>query len=197
MSWFKRKDLLDQAFLVGIVLKGLDGVLEVVGGLLLLILSPATIYRVTLALTQHELSPDPHDFIATHLLHATSGLTGSAVQFGADLLAIARRRQDRSGHGPAEEQTLGLPLDDCVSHRVHRLPGLSDDLRAFRRSRGADHIRCLCCLAHIQGVRQAADHSAHRSTSAHLSRQPSPARVPAETPDLGKTDSLASRVCRE
>ena len=83
MSWFKRKDLLDQAFLVGIVLKGLDGVLEVVGGLLLLILTPATIDRLTMALTQHELSPDPHDFIATHLLHATSGLTGSAVQFGA------------------------------------------------------------------------------------------------------------------
>src|SRR5712692_3329542 len=83
MSWFKRKDLLDQAFLVGIVLKGLDGVLEVVGGLLLLALTPATIDRVTMALTQHELSQDPHDFIATHLLHATSGLTGSAVQFGA------------------------------------------------------------------------------------------------------------------
>ena len=69
--------------LVGIVLKGLDGVLEVVGGLLLLVLSPATIDRLTMALTQHELSQDPHDFIATHLVHATSGLTGSAVQFGA------------------------------------------------------------------------------------------------------------------
>ncbi len=83
MSWFKRKDLLDQAFLVGIVLKGLDGVLEVVGGLLLLVVTPATIDRLTMALTQHELSQDPHDFVATHVLHATSGLAGSAVQFGA------------------------------------------------------------------------------------------------------------------
>ncbi len=32
MNWFKSGDLLDQAFAVGIILKGLDGVLEVVGG---------------------------------------------------------------------------------------------------------------------------------------------------------------------
>ncbi len=86
MSWFKRKDLLDQTFVVGIVLKGLDGVLEVVGGLLLFIVTPATIDRVTRALTQHELSEDPHDFIATHLLHAATDLSGSSLQFGAAYL---------------------------------------------------------------------------------------------------------------
>jgi uncharacterized membrane protein len=42
MSWFRPRDLLNQSFEVGIILKGLDGVLEVVGGLLLLGLSPAT-----------------------------------------------------------------------------------------------------------------------------------------------------------
>lgn len=83
MRPFRRGDLLDQAFLVGILLKGLDGVLEVVGGLLLLVVTPATIDRVTRALTQHELSEDPHDFLATHLLHAAGGLTGSTVRFGA------------------------------------------------------------------------------------------------------------------
>jgi hypothetical protein len=31
---FRRGDLLDRAFLIGMVLKGLDGVLEVIGGLL-------------------------------------------------------------------------------------------------------------------------------------------------------------------
>jgi uncharacterized membrane protein len=35
--------LLDRGFEVGIILKGLDGVLEAIGGLLLVILSPATI----------------------------------------------------------------------------------------------------------------------------------------------------------
>jgi uncharacterized membrane protein len=86
MNWFKRGDLLDRTFAVGIILKGLDGVLEVVGGLLLLVVSPATIDRLTTALTQHELSEDPHDFLGTHLLHAAGNLTGSSVRFGAAYL---------------------------------------------------------------------------------------------------------------
>ncbi len=82
-SRFRQGDLLDRAFLVGIVLKGLDGLLEVVGGLLLLLVSPTTIADAARALTEHELSEDPHDFLATHLLHATGTLTGSALTFGA------------------------------------------------------------------------------------------------------------------
>lgn len=81
--WFRRGDLLDRTFLIGITLKGIDGVLEVIGGLLLLVVSPATIDRLTRALTQHELSEDPHDFLATHLLHAAGTLTGSSARFGA------------------------------------------------------------------------------------------------------------------
>lgn len=88
MNWFKGGDLLDRAFAVGIILKGLDGVLEVVGGVLLLVVSPTTIDRVTRALTQHELSEDPHDFLATHLLHAASSLTGSSLEFGAVYLLL-------------------------------------------------------------------------------------------------------------
>jgi uncharacterized membrane protein len=83
MSWFRPRDLLDQTFQVGIILKGLDGVLEVIGGLLLLVVSPTTIDRVVTNLTQHELSEDPHDLVATHLLRTAHGLTGSAVLFGA------------------------------------------------------------------------------------------------------------------
>ncbi|HEX2680663.1 MAG TPA: DUF2127 domain-containing protein [Candidatus Acidoferrales bacterium] len=86
MAEFRRGDLLDRAFLVGIVLKGLDGVLEVAGGLLLLLVSPATIVGMSRALTQHELSEDPHDFLATHLLHASGALTGATLTFGAAYL---------------------------------------------------------------------------------------------------------------
>jgi uncharacterized membrane protein len=39
-------------------------VLEVIGGLLLLEVSPATIDRAVTSLTQRELSEDPHDFLA-------------------------------------------------------------------------------------------------------------------------------------
>lgn len=86
MSRFRARDPLDRIFEIGIILKGLDGVLEVIGGLLLLAVTPATIDRMTVRLTQHELSEDPNDFIASHLLRYTHGLTGSAVTFAAAYL---------------------------------------------------------------------------------------------------------------
>ncbi len=82
MSWFRRGDLLDRTFEISIVLKGLDGAFEVIGGLLLLLVSPATIDRVVVAFTQHELSGDPHDFIAVHALNFAHGLSGTAVLLG-------------------------------------------------------------------------------------------------------------------
>lgn len=88
MNWFRTGDLLDRAFAIGIILKGLDGVLEVVGGILFLLVSPKTIDNLSRALTQHELSEDPHDFLATHLLHAAGSLTGSSLEFGAAYLLL-------------------------------------------------------------------------------------------------------------
>ncbi|MDQ6947506.1 MAG: DUF2127 domain-containing protein [Actinomycetota bacterium] len=72
---------LDDTFKVSVILKGLDGLLELIGGTLLLIVAPATINRLV-RLTQHELSQDRHDFIATRLLHASHNLNHTQV-FGA------------------------------------------------------------------------------------------------------------------
>jgi uncharacterized membrane protein len=88
MTWFKPRGLLDTTFEVSIILKGLDGLLELVGGLLLLAVSPATIGQLITRLTQHELDKDPHDVIATRLLHFGNGLTGSAVRFAAAYLLV-------------------------------------------------------------------------------------------------------------
>jgi uncharacterized membrane protein len=80
---FKPQDRLDRVFEIGIIAKGLNGAVELLGGLLLLFVSPAWIHHIAVLLTRVELSEDPHDFIATHLLHTTNGLTGHAVLFGA------------------------------------------------------------------------------------------------------------------
>ena len=88
MSWFRPKNLLDRAFEIGIVLKGLDGLLETIGGVLLLVVTPAQISHFVRRITQHELSRDPHDYIATHLLRYANGLTGHAVMFAAIYLLI-------------------------------------------------------------------------------------------------------------
>jgi uncharacterized membrane protein len=88
MSRFRARDPLDRIFEIGIILKGLDGVLEAIGGLLLFAVTPATIDQLVGRLTQHELSEDPNDFIARHLLRYTHGLTGSAVTFAAVYLLV-------------------------------------------------------------------------------------------------------------
>jgi uncharacterized membrane protein len=80
--------LLDRTFRVSLILKGLDGVLEVIGGVMLLIISPRQIGSIARFLTQHELSEDPHDVIANSLLHLTSSLSVSASLFGAAYLFL-------------------------------------------------------------------------------------------------------------
>ncbi|MDX6320150.1 MAG: hypothetical protein QOF52_8 [Propionibacteriaceae bacterium] len=80
---FKPQNWFDRVFEIGIIGKGLNGVAELVGGMLLLFLSPDRIHRIAVTLTQAELSEDPRDFIATYILHTANGLTGNSVLFGA------------------------------------------------------------------------------------------------------------------
>ena len=70
------------------VLKGADGALELVGGVLFLILTPSSIIHVVRTVTAHELSQDPHDFIATHLLNSATHLSNGSVFFGAIYLLL-------------------------------------------------------------------------------------------------------------
>ncbi|MFF2028747.1 DUF2127 domain-containing protein [Arthrobacter sp. NPDC058192] len=79
---------LDRTFRVILILKGLDGILELVGGILLLVVSPQQIGAMARALTQHELSEDPHDLVANALVQATGHLSGSASLFGAVYLLL-------------------------------------------------------------------------------------------------------------
>jgi uncharacterized membrane protein len=83
VTMFKPQDTLDRAFQIGIIAKGLNGLTELVGGLLLLFVTPGGIHHLAAAITQGELSEDPHDVIARYILHTANGLTGSAVLFGA------------------------------------------------------------------------------------------------------------------
>ena len=73
----------DKAFRYSLYIKGLDGVLETLGGILLLLINPAEINHFARWLTQGELAQDPHDFLATHILKTAHSLTGRALIFGA------------------------------------------------------------------------------------------------------------------
>ncbi len=84
MPWFHPKTLLDKTYEIGIIIKGIDGTLELIGGLLVLTLSSGTVASITRFLTQHELSQDPHDFIAVHIQHL-----GNNLQAGHNIFAAA------------------------------------------------------------------------------------------------------------
>jgi uncharacterized membrane protein len=80
---FKATTRLDKAFEVGILLKGLDGLLEIAGGILLFFVQPAQLNQLAAALTQHELAEDPRDFLATHVLHSVEDLSAGSLVFAA------------------------------------------------------------------------------------------------------------------
>lgn len=80
------RNLTDRAFRISLVLKGLDGLLETIGGVLLLVIRPSQIDHLARWLTQGELSQDPHDFIANHILKTAHNLSGASLAFGAAYL---------------------------------------------------------------------------------------------------------------
>ena len=77
---------LDETFRISVALKGLDGLLETIGGLLLLLITPATMTALARSLTQHELSEDPHDFVAQHVLHSAQHFSHGHSVFAAVFL---------------------------------------------------------------------------------------------------------------
>ncbi|PYM53653.1 MAG: DUF2127 domain-containing protein [Candidatus Rokuibacteriota bacterium] len=88
----RRRRIVDRAFALALAIKGIDGALELIGGLVLFVVPPSAITLVFRSLTQHELSEDPHDFIAIHVRAAAEQLAGSASVRGFGVLYLI-------GHG--------------------------------------------------------------------------------------------------
>ncbi len=84
----QRTRIVDRALALALAIKGIDGVLELIGGLILFVVPPSAITLVFRSLTQHELSEDPHDFIAIHVRAAAEQLAGSASVRGFGVLYL-------------------------------------------------------------------------------------------------------------
>jgi uncharacterized membrane protein len=65
------RSILNTSFQTGITLKGIDGLLDIVGGVLLWIVQPSAMSAFIRVVALHDLSRDPHDFIAIHLLRTS------------------------------------------------------------------------------------------------------------------------------
>jgi uncharacterized membrane protein len=85
---FHPRNAFDRIFQIGIIAKGIDGAAELVGGLLLLAVTPSSIQHMVALFTHGELSEDHNDVVARYLLHTSAGLTGSAVTYGAIYLLL-------------------------------------------------------------------------------------------------------------
>ncbi|MDO8150485.1 DUF2127 domain-containing protein [Isoptericola sp. b408] len=83
-----RDRVLDLVFLVGVLLKGVDGVVELIVGVVLLIVTPAQLRDAADALTAPELAEDPHDLLAHVLLRGVENLDAGTASFLAAYLLI-------------------------------------------------------------------------------------------------------------
>ena len=72
-----------QIFEVSVLLKGAHALVECIGGLVLALVSSASIAGLLNRLTQEELIEDPTDLIATHLLSMAQGFSASTKNFYA------------------------------------------------------------------------------------------------------------------
>lgn len=88
MSWYHPSTLLDKLFEGGIILKGISGGLEFLGGLLLIFIAPSTLHKFLAFLTQREIVEDPHDKLANLVLNSAQHFNSGGKTFAVAYLWI-------------------------------------------------------------------------------------------------------------
>lgn len=68
-------------FIISLILKALNAVVEIIGGVLIFIISQQFIIKAVLFLTQEELTEGPKDLIANYLINSAQHFSLSAKHF--------------------------------------------------------------------------------------------------------------------
>jgi uncharacterized membrane protein len=117
---------LHAAFEIGVVLKGLNGFVELAGGVVLYFTSVEAITAIVAWLVQSELLEDPHDRVANYLLHAAQGISVGGKTFAAfylfthgvvKLILVAGLLRNRPWAYPASLAVLCL----FIAYQLYRL----------------------------------------------------------------------------
>jgi uncharacterized membrane protein len=82
----RKATTINSLFEIAVVGKAVDGLLEIIGGLLLFLVSPEQLNWILRAVTQHELSNDPHDVLANLLVHSVQHVSVGTWNFAAVFL---------------------------------------------------------------------------------------------------------------
>lgn len=78
-----KKETIHKFFKTGIFLKALNAIFEIIGGVLFLVISLEKINYFIFFITQGELSEDPKDFVANHLINFFQSLSINSQLFGS------------------------------------------------------------------------------------------------------------------
>ncbi|MGC6174726.1 DUF2127 domain-containing protein [Lacrimispora sp. 38-1] len=76
-----KNNIIHVSFEIGLLLKGIHALMEIIGGVFLLFLNPNRLNWLTRFLTQHELSEDPKDWVANFLISLSSSFSISTQHF--------------------------------------------------------------------------------------------------------------------
>jgi len=80
--------MLHYLFELGVSLKFLNGLLEVIGAVFLFFTTPRSLSKLAATLLTNELLEDPKDLVANTLLHAVQRLSGKAQVFASVYLFV-------------------------------------------------------------------------------------------------------------
>lgn len=78
--------ILRRLFDLGVIIKGIDGALEVAGGVMFVLVKPLTLNATVLFLTAHEISEDPADVVANLIRRSVGHLSSNATLFASAYL---------------------------------------------------------------------------------------------------------------
>jgi uncharacterized membrane protein len=83
MHGIKSGSLLDQSFRFSLTVKGLHALLEMILGIAILEVNPQAMNRFAMTVLNPELSEDPGDFVATHLLRTFQQFAAGGKRFAS------------------------------------------------------------------------------------------------------------------
>ncbi|MGH9511118.1 MAG: DUF2127 domain-containing protein [Terriglobales bacterium] len=152
MNRLQKAHLRELLFRISVLLKGLDALVEIAGGIALWAIKPSLIVRLTAVLTQDEIIEDPNDFVASYLRHAAARLSISGEHFLAIYLLAHGAVKMFAVVALLRNKLWGYPLSLAVFGGFICVSGLSLYVDWGRGPDGADRFRSNRDLAHLARI---------------------------------------------
>jgi uncharacterized membrane protein len=88
LTWFKPQTILDKIFEASVMIKGVEGILETLSGISVLLLGSHRLAAFAFQMTAQELQQDPSDLFANYIFHTGQHLASGGTTFLVAYLLI-------------------------------------------------------------------------------------------------------------